>query len=136
MIILAVLAAVVAVAVGCNGTQQKSASLEGTSWKLAGWAISSQNPADFTITADFDAASISGKSVINQYNGSYTTSDGDKVEFGPIAMTKMAGSEDEMRAEQNYHQLLSQSKKYEVKDNTLTLMDESGNQLLIFEKVR
>lgn len=134
MLVLAVLAAIVVVATGCNCTEQKSVGLEGTSWKLVGWSISSQNPSDFTITADFDATRMSGKSAVNQYGGDYKAGADGKFELGPVAMTKMAGSEEEMRAEQNYHQLLSQAKKYSIEGETLTLSDENDNQLLIFTK--
>ena len=60
----AVLFAVVlatAVAAGCGsrsggsggGGSTSAASLAGTSWKLTGWSVSSQDPNDFTITAEF-----------------------------------------------------------------------------------
>lgn len=136
ILILAIMVAIVVVTTGCNCTEQKSPSLEGTSWKLVGWSISSQNPADFTFTAEFDATRMSGKSAINQYNGDYKADSDSKFELGPVAMTKMAGSEEDMRAEQNYHQLLLQAKKYDIKDQTLTLSDENGNQLLVFSKTK
>lgn len=79
---------------------------------------------------------MSGKSAINQYNGDYKADSDSKFELGPVAMTKMAGSEEDMRAEQNYHQLLLQAKKYDIKDQTLTLSDENGNQLLVFSKTK
>lgn len=136
MLVLAVLAAVVLVAVGCGNTEQQSSGLEGTSWKMVAWSISSQNPADFTLTAEFDSGNITGKSAVNQYSSTYKAEDNGKLELGPVAMTKMAGSEEEMKAEQNYHQLLSLVKKYEVRDGILTLMDENGNQMLIFDKAK
>ena len=64
--------ALAAVAAGCGGSGGSSPSLEGTAWKLTGWSISSQDPGDFTITAEFKDGRIGGKSAVNSYGGPYT----------------------------------------------------------------
>jgi heat shock protein HslJ len=112
--------------------------LDGTSWKLSGWSISSLNSSDFEITAAFSDGRISGKAAVNTYGGSYSAgaiTDG-KGEFsvGALALTKMAGPEPAMRAEYAFTELLSQVGKYSLADEILTLYDANGNELLIFEK--
>ncbi len=92
----------------------------------------SLHPADFMITATFTKDAISGKSAVNQYNGPYTLSPNSGISMGVLAMTMMAGSEDEMRAEQIYHELLNKVKKYELNPSSLRLLDENNNELLIF----
>lgn len=136
ILVLAILVVTATIATGCNYTEQKKATLEGTSWKMVAWSISSQDPSDFTFTAEFDVERMSGKSAVNQYGGDYKASADGIFELGQVAMTKMAGSEEEMKAEQNYHQLLSQANKYVVEGETLTFSDENGNQLLIFTKIK
>jgi len=101
-------------------------------WRLTDWSASSLHPADFMITATFTKDAISGKSAVNQYNGPYTLSPNSGISMGVLAMTMMAGSEDEMRAEQIYHELLNKVKKYELNPSSLRLLDENNNELLIF----
>jgi heat shock protein HslJ len=43
--------------------------LNKTRWKLTEWTLSSLNPADFMITAEFADGRISGKSGVNSYSG-------------------------------------------------------------------
>jgi heat shock protein HslJ len=112
--------------------------LDGTSWKLSGWSISSLYPGDFEITTAFSDGRISGKAAVNTYGGSYgagalTNGSGD-FSVGALALTKMAGPEPAMRAEYVFTELLSQAGKYSLVDETLTLHDANGNELLIFEK--
>jgi heat shock protein HslJ len=129
---VAVLAAaalvVVLVAAGCAGR----GSLDGTSWRLTGWSLSSLDPNTFTITADFAGGQISGSSAVNSYSGSYTAGPGSAFSVGELTSTLMAGPEPEMRAEQAYTTLLRQAKSYTLKGGTLTLSDANGNESLIF----
>jgi heat shock protein HslJ len=117
---------------GCGGSGGSGPSLEGTSWRLTGWSISSQDPNDFTITAEFADGRIGGKSAVNTYGGSYTTDDDGAFSVGELASTMMAGPEPDMRAETGYLKLLAAAKKYEVYGETLTLLDAGGNQTLIY----
>lgn len=124
------------VSVGCSKAGSPDASLSGTNWKLAGWLISSQHPAGFEITANFDEKMIAGKSAINQYSGTYELSGEGRITLGPLISTKMAGPEEEMRAETNYINLLTSAKKFRIENEQLLMLDENGNQLLIFSKVK
>lgn len=128
---LAVVALLMA-AVGCRST---GAALEGTSWKLTEWTVSSQSPADFTITAAFADGRVSGTSAVNSYGGAYTEGPGEAFETGDLVMTLMAGPEPAMRAEQAYRELLRGARSFKLAGTTLTLYDDSGNVSLVFEAV-
>ena len=118
-----------AVAAGCGGS---GPSLEGTAWKLTGWSISSQDPNDFTITAQFTDGRIGGTSAVNTYGGPYTTGDDGAFSVGDLVSTMMAGPEPDMRAETGYMTLLAAARQYEVDGETLTLLDAGGNESLIY----
>jgi heat shock protein HslJ len=115
-----------------GGATTAQPSLEGTSWELAGWSISSQDPRDFTITAAFKDGRIGGTSAVNQYGGPFTAGGDGSFSVGELVSTMMAGPEPDMRAEQNYLKLLAGAKGYGVSGKTLTLSDAQGNESLIY----
>ena len=118
---------------GSPAASPAAVSLDGTQWLLTGWSVSSLDPADLAITADFIEGQISGNSGVNGYSGPYTAGPGDAFSAGPLASTMMAGPEPAMRAESAYTQLLSGAKTYAVTAETLTLYDAGGNESLIFD---
>jgi heat shock protein HslJ len=130
LIATAALAGLVLLA-GCSSGGE-TPSLEGTSWKLTGWSLSSLDPNDFTITADFKDGKVTGQSAVNRYSGSYTTGPGDAFSAKETATTMMAGPEPAMRAEQAYLKLLGEAASFKVSGSTLTLFDASGNESLIY----
>jgi heat shock protein HslJ len=113
---------------GCTN----ASSLDGTSWRLESWSVSSLDPRDFTITAEFDDGQIGGTSAVNSYGGEYRTGPGSDFSVGEIAQTLMAGPEADMRAEAAYMELLRAAATYRLDGTTLTLSDENGNESLIF----
>ena len=117
---------------GSPAASPDAGSLDGTQWLLNGWSVSSLDPANFTITADFAEGQISGNSGINSYSGPYTTGPGDAFSTGPLASTMMAGPEPAMRAEAAYAKLLSEVVSYLVTPETLLLNDAGGNESLVF----
>lgn len=124
-----------ALAAGCDGNGGGGAgggALEGTAWRLAAWSASSPDPAQFTITADFSTSQMSGTSAVNSYGGPYTSGTDGDFSVGDLSATAMAGSEDAMRAESLYFDLLRQARTYETTGSTLTLKDGSHQDLLIF----
>jgi heat shock protein HslJ len=136
---LLVVALAATVAAGCgsgsggsDGGSTSATSLAGTSWQLTGWSVSSQDPNDFTITAEFKDGRIGGKSAVNQYGGPYTAGDDGSFSVGELVSTMMAGPEPDMRAEQTYLKLLAEAKQFKVDGKTLTLSDGNGNESLIF----
>lgn len=106
--------------------------LEGTSWRLTEWSVSSLDPKDFTITAAFADGSISGKAAVNSYNGPYAVGPDDAFSVGAVSSTKMAGPEPDMRAESAYFELLAQARSVAVDGDTLTLFDDGGNESPIY----
>ena len=113
-----------------------SDGLDGTTWQLSGWTLSSLDPAAFTITANFADGKISGRSAVNSYSGSYTTASKGAFSVGQIASTQMAGPEPAMRAERAYLTLLQQARSYSLASRKLTLFDANGNESLIFAATR
>jgi heat shock protein HslJ len=128
---LAVAAALLAVS-GCGLLPGAGSPLDGTSWRLTGWSLSSLDPAAFTITASFADGRISGTSAVNSYGGSYRAGPGSAFSVGELAMTEMAGPEPAMRAETAYLTLLRQARTYRVEAGVLRLYDAGGNESLFF----
>jgi heat shock protein HslJ len=99
---------------------------------LTGWSVSSRDPADSTITAEFADGRIGGKSAVNTYRGPYEAGSDGAFSVGDLATTMMAGPEPDMRAETTYLELLAGASSYTVEDRTLTLSDADGNASLIY----
>ena len=120
--------AIVALA-GCSSSAN---SLDGTHWRLTGWTLSSLDPADFTITAQFADGRISGNSGVNSYTGTFRVGPGDAVSIGPVAGTRMAGPEPAMRAEGAFLTLLGEARSFRIAASKLTLLDANGAESLLF----
>lgn len=110
--------------------------LDGTQWRLTGWTLSSLNPAEFNITAEFAEGRISGHGGVNTYGGPYELGSRTAFSVGPLVSTEMAGPEPAMRAEGAYLTLLGQAKSYRVDAGRLTLFDAGGNESLVFESAK
>lgn len=111
------------------------APLEGTSWKLESWSVSAVDPAEFEQTATFADGKVGGKAVVNSYSAPYSIGANGRLWVGEITRTLMAGSEQEMRAEDTYLGLLGQARAFRLTDGSLTLLDANMNELLIFQPV-
>ena len=94
--------------------------------------MSSQDPADFTITAQFADGRIGGTSAVNSYRGPYEADADGAFSVGELVSTMMAGPEPDMQAETTYLELLKAATSYKVEDGTLTLSDAGGNESLVF----
>lgn len=112
-----------------------SSNVAGTSWELKAWSVSSVDPSDYAMTLSFDKHTFSGRSAVNRYGGGYRTI-GDRVWLTDMYTTLMAGSPEDMHAERVYMELLGQVKKFTVSDTELILLDNNGNQLLIYAPIR
>lgn len=119
---------------GCIQDCEQSGELTGTNWILVAWPVSSQNPADFTITAEFTDNHISGIAALNRYSGPYVASGNGGFRIAELAVTEMAGPPEVMQAESTYLNLLLSARKYSRFEKTLTLYDERNNEVLIFEE--
>jgi heat shock protein HslJ len=118
---------------GCFLDSVGTETLKGTKWLLTAASVSSLDLSAYSITADFDELDISGRSAVNTYGGPYTITGGGGFKVGDLSSTLMGGSEEAMRAEALYFELLQQARKYSVTKTTLTLMDEGNQELLIFQ---
>lgn len=83
---------------------------------------------DYKITLSFEGEKIYGFSGVNRYFGSFKL-DGNKIEISNLAMTKMAGSPEAMRAEQGFIDLLNKTIKFEILDNTLIFYTNKNEKL-------
>jgi heat shock protein HslJ len=115
------------------GCVRGRSELEGTQWRLTEWTLSSLEPREFAITAEFADKQIGGHAGVNSYGGPYVIGSRHAFAVGPLACTEMAGPEPAMRAERAYLALLGQAKAYRVDAGRLTLLDAGGNESLIFE---
>jgi heat shock protein HslJ len=125
-----------ALAAGCennNGDGTSGGPLAGTKWRLTAWSVSSSDSSQFTITADFDDFQVSGTSAVNLYGGPYTVTTDGGFSVGDLHATEMAGSDEAMRAEALYFDLLRQAKYYTETESTLTLKNEGNQDVLIFQ---
>jgi len=91
--------------------------------------------ARFTITADFSESSISGTSAVNTYGGPYTATGDGTFSVGELHSTMMGGSDEALRAEALYFDLLRQARRYVVSGATLTLRNEGNQDVLIFQAI-
>lgn len=108
------------------------APLEGTSWTLEGWSLSSLDPRDFEMTATFDRSHMSGKAAVNGYSAIYVTGRNGSFSVGGIMSTLIGGSEQAMAAEAAYFELLRHARAYRLSNGGLILYDGNGNESLLF----
>jgi heat shock protein HslJ len=79
-----------------------------------------------TLRFDADSARISGFGGCNRYFGTYTLDDDEpSLRFGAIGMTRMACSQG-MELETQLAQALSQTMRYTMQEDRLTLLDASA----------
>jgi copper homeostasis protein (lipoprotein) len=109
--------------------------LESTSWRLSSLAGQPLSSADATHapTLMFDAAEkrVSGSGGCNRITGSYNVN-GDKLDFGPIASTKMACPQPIMDTESAFLRQLSAVNSYKIDGGSLTLYSADGTPLVTF----
>jgi heat shock protein HslJ len=103
-------------------------TLTGTVWKLVelnGEMIGlTRLP---SLTLDPSTKRVSGAAGVNTFNGTYTLQDA-SLSFGPLATTRMAGSEKEMKVEADFLQALGRATSWKMKSPYLALY--AGETLL------
>ncbi len=124
------LAASLAALAGCSAAR---GPLDGTRWRLAGWAVSSRPASSVTVTAQFADGRISGMCGPNTYSGPYKLGPGNAFAAGPIETPKTDGSESGPRPESAYLMLLGWVKSWKMDGGRLMLCDKGGHESLIFE---
>ncbi len=79
--------------------------------------------------ATFEAETVSGSTGCNRYNGPYTV-DGDTLEIGVLATTRMACAPPADAVELAYLAAFEQVAAWSTEDGELVLMDADGGELL------
>ncbi len=109
--------------------------LEATSWRLSSLAGKQVAASDAghapTITFDASQKRASGSGGCNRFTGSYEVS-GNKLHFGPMAMTQMACPQAIMNTESSFQHELSSVDNYKIDNGSLTLYSADGSPLLTF----
>jgi heat shock protein HslJ len=124
-------------AAGCGDDDSGGGSttgLEGTTWVLSPTADIGADLGDITVTARFDSGTVSGTSGCNTYTAGYEV-DGSSLTIGPAASTRKACGPAATAVEDAYLGKLSDVASFEVDGDTLTLSDDSGDDLLVFDAV-
>ena len=92
------------------------------------WTLST----DKNVTIDFNTfGEFNGQGPVNLYFGNVTIT-GTTISFGAIGSTKMAGPEDQMKAETEYFDNLRNATGYKLGQGSFELLDKNGNTLLTF----
>lgn len=117
-----------------GGATAPAPRLEGTSWRLQAWSISSLPASDFTLTARFADGDVSGRSAVNTYSAPVTHGHGNTLAVGPVVLTRMAGPEPAMRAESAFLALLGDARSWRIDGRHLILFDAGGNERLVFAR--
>lgn len=116
------------------GTTDTSAKLAGTSWKLVSYGlVEGQISAVEGIDTQLDFGSdgsVSGSMGCNRFSGSYSQK-GDSLTFSPIAATEMACPEPQMTQESSAFQVMVETVKFKMKEDTLTIFSADGRSKLV-----
>lgn len=116
------------------GITDTSAKLAGTSWKLVSYgSVEGQISAVEGIDTKLDFGSdgsVSGSMGCNRFSGSYIQK-GDSLTFSPIAATEMACPEPQMTQESSAFQVMVETVKFKLKEDTLTIISADGKSKLV-----
>lgn len=116
------------------GTTDTPAKLAGTSWKLVSYGlVEGQISAVEGIDTQLDFGSdgsVSGSMGCNRFSGSYSQK-GDSLTFSPIAVTEMACPEPQMTQESSAFQVMVETVKFKMKEDTLTIFSADGRSKLV-----
>ncbi len=85
------------------------------------------------LTFDTTNNTYSGVTGINSISGDYTL-ENNNITFSDGPMTKMAGDPTSMEIENGYIKAITSAKTFSANDETLTLKDEDGNELMTLKK--
>lgn len=130
---------------GCGSTEEaagrgassdaRPAAIEGIVWTLVdvGGTPAAPAPQDerqaFILLQD---GRVTGSSGVNNLSGAYRI-DGFALRFGPIAMTRRAGSSQAMSQETALGKALSSTTSYRRSSGVLRILDSQGRQLATFQ---
>ncbi len=114
-------------------------SLDATSWAMTSYRDAQGNLTEILpetiVTADFQADQVSGNVTCNNYSGTYQTT-GNKINIGPLATTlrECVGPDGIMEQEAAFLTAMEGAAQYDIKGDTLEMVDAQGATLLVFKK--
>jgi heat shock protein HslJ len=114
-------------------------NLDATSWAMTSYRDSQGNLTEILpetiVTADFQADQFSGNLTCNNYSGTYQTT-GNKIEIGILATTlrECVGPDGIMEQEAAFLMAMEAAAQYEIKGDTLEMLDDQGAIILVFIK--
>ena len=109
--------------------------LENTTWTLSADTDLGVDLAGVDVSAQFVDGTVSGTSGCNRYSGRYTL-DGDDLTIDPnVAGTMMACPAAQMAVESAFLQALPTVATWAIDGETLTLSDDAGKAVLVFDHV-
>jgi len=76
-----------------------------------------------------------GQAPVNTYYGTYTL-DRNTIMLKIQGLTKMSGSEEDMKAEEEYFKILSEVTAFSTPNSTLEFYGSRGKTILVFEKLK
>lgn len=109
------------------------ADLEGT-WVLVSFGGTTElTPADPAVTTELTLldGEVTGTGGVNRFTGTYEATDDGALTFGPIASTKMAGSDEAMAQESEFFAALEATEHFGFNDGNLVLSDLGNNTLAV-----
>jgi heat shock protein HslJ len=118
--------------VGCTGSDTADGELTGVSWaviSLPGTTI----PAGLRLDATFRNGTIEGSDGCNLYEGPYSRTGDDGIDFRGLGGTLIGCAPAIADAGAAYASALDRAASYEVEDETLILLDEDGAEVARFQ---
>ena len=106
-------------------------SIEGVPWVLAS-GVDVEGWEEVAPSATFEDGRVSGSTGCNRFTGSYTI-DGETLELGQIASTRMACLPPGDAVEQAYLAALGRVAAWSVEDDELALLDADDEEVLRYE---
>lgn len=124
LLVLGVLIVVGATGCQTGGPGPGNVTLAGTEWhlkELNGKAyVAGAGLRQPTLRFDSVKPQVSGISGVNRYFGGYELQ-GERLKFGQLGGTRMAGTPEAMALEQDFGKMLAQVNKWTIKENQLEL---------------
>jgi len=112
------------------------ASIAGTTWTLVELDGRRVTATDRGPTLSIDGSRASGHSGCNRWGADVATPGAGEWALGPIASTRMACEEDEMKLEQRFLAALAATSRWKVEGSRLLLSDGDGKVRLAFSGQR
>lgn len=118
--------------VGCTGSDTSAGELTGVTWTVTSLP-GSTIPAGLRIDATFRDATIEGSDGCNAFGGPYSVTDDDGIDIGGLSSTAIGCEPSIAAAGAAFPSALARSASYEIDDETLTLFDDDGAELVRFQ---